>query len=115
MDALAETGDEGRGKLRKASGSRTQAVIRRCPNGETHMSNPHVCPAESIGGSRRTEGSEPSQYLQEKKETSIPKVVASEIGSSPNLNDYGHLGVVGPATVELPIQFLAEDLWKGVP
>ena len=27
--------DEGRAKLRKAAGSRTGAVIRRCPNGET--------------------------------------------------------------------------------
>ena len=35
MDALAPTGDEGRGKLRKASGSRKQALIRRCPNGAT--------------------------------------------------------------------------------
>lgn len=74
-----------------------------------------LCPAEYIGGSRRTEGSEPSQYLQEKKETSIPKVVASEIGTSPNPLDYGSMGVVGPATVELPIWLIAEDLWKGVP
>ena len=32
-DALALIGEEGRGKLRKASGSRTQALIRRYPNG----------------------------------------------------------------------------------
>ena len=37
-------------------------------------------PAEYIGGHERTQGSEPSQYLKEKKETSIPRVVASEIG-----------------------------------
>ena len=36
-DALALTGDEGRGKLRKASVSRTQAVTRRSPNGATRM------------------------------------------------------------------------------
>ncbi len=35
VDALAQAGDEGRGKLRKASGSRKQALIRGCPNGET--------------------------------------------------------------------------------
>ena len=35
-DALALRGDEGRGKLRKAAGSCKQALIRRCPNGETH-------------------------------------------------------------------------------
>jgi hypothetical protein len=37
-------------------------------------------PPNPIGGYERTQGSEPSQYLEEKKETSIPKVVASEIG-----------------------------------
>ena len=36
-DALATHGEEGRGKLRKASGSRKQALIRRYPNGETHI------------------------------------------------------------------------------
>ena len=36
MDALALGGDEGRGTLRKATGSCEQAVIRGCPNGETH-------------------------------------------------------------------------------
>ena len=35
VDALAEDGDEGRGKLREASVSRKQALIRGCPNGET--------------------------------------------------------------------------------
>ena len=37
MDALAPTGEEGRGKLRKASGSRKQTLIRRYPNGETRL------------------------------------------------------------------------------
>jgi hypothetical protein len=38
-DALAMIGDEGRGSLRKASGSRQQTLIRRCPNGGTqHVS-----------------------------------------------------------------------------
>jgi hypothetical protein len=36
VDALAPRADEGRGKLRKASGSRKQASIRGCPNGGTH-------------------------------------------------------------------------------
>ena len=35
VDALAPRADEGRGRLRKASGSREQTLIRRCPNGET--------------------------------------------------------------------------------
>ena len=33
---------------------------------------------------KATQGSETSQYLEEKKSTEIPKVVASEIGYSPN-------------------------------
>jgi hypothetical protein len=36
-DDLARKDDEGRGKLRKASGSRKQALIRRCPNGGTQL------------------------------------------------------------------------------
>ena len=35
VDALAVRGDEGRGILRKALGSWKQALIQRCPNGET--------------------------------------------------------------------------------
>ena len=36
--------------------------------------------AEYIGGEKPTQGSETSQYLQEKKATAIPPVVASEKG-----------------------------------
>ena len=36
VDALAPGGDEGRGTLRKATGSREQALIRGYPNGATH-------------------------------------------------------------------------------
>ena len=35
VDALALRDDEGRGKLRKATGSCKRALIRRCPNGGT--------------------------------------------------------------------------------
>ena len=35
---------------------------------------------------RNTEGTETSKYLQEKKEKSIPKVVASEIGEAQTRN-----------------------------
>src|SRR3546814_3316879 len=38
VDALAPRGDEGRGTLRKASGSCEQALIRGCPNGEDRKS-----------------------------------------------------------------------------
>jgi hypothetical protein len=37
-------------------------------------------PSEYIGWIERTQGIETSQYLQEKKSTEIPKVVASEMG-----------------------------------
>ena len=37
VDALAVRGDEGRGILRKALGSRKQAMIQRCPNGGTRL------------------------------------------------------------------------------
>ena len=33
---VALRGEEGRDKLRKATGSGTYTVIRRCPNGATH-------------------------------------------------------------------------------
>ena len=36
-DALAIRADEGRGKLRKVTGSCQQALIRKCPNGETQL------------------------------------------------------------------------------
>ncbi len=38
VDALAPYADEGPGKLRKATGSRKQALIRRHPNGGTRQS-----------------------------------------------------------------------------
>ena len=36
VDALAARGDEGRGRLRKPRGVVKHALIRGCPNGETH-------------------------------------------------------------------------------
>ena len=41
-NALALGAEEGRDKLRKAAGRSTYPLIRGCPNGETHMSKPHV-------------------------------------------------------------------------
>jgi hypothetical protein len=68
----------------KLRGAGKRALIRRCLNGETRRSNPPSRPAECIGGHERTRGTETSQYPQEKKETSIPSVAASESGTSPN-------------------------------
>jgi hypothetical protein len=44
VDALAPRADEGRGRLRKASGSREQTLIRGCPNGETRQGSCPVTP-----------------------------------------------------------------------
>ena len=41
-NALAPGADEGRSDLRKATGSRKQALIRGYPNGETRMVNSHA-------------------------------------------------------------------------
>ena len=65
-DALALRGDEGRGKLRKASGRCTQPLIRRYPNGATQYSEA-VLPARGL-----TQGTETSKYLEEKKTKVIP-------------------------------------------
>src|SRR5438270_10766267 len=53
----------------KLRGAAHRRYIRRSPNGETHLSKPQEHPAEYIGRSERTQGSEPSQYLEEEKET----------------------------------------------
>ena len=56
---MALRGDEGRGKLRKASGRCTQPLIRRYPNGATQYSEA-VLPARGL-----TQGTETSKYLEE--------------------------------------------------
>ena len=67
VDALAPSAEEGRGSLRKASGSREQAPIRGCPNGETHWSEPPVRSVEHIDRGEGTWGTETSKYPEEKK------------------------------------------------
>ena len=80
MDALALDGEEGRGYLRKASGRGKHPLIRGSPNGETLPGKTRKRPAEYIGGCEPTQGSEPSQYLEEEKTIVIPLVAASERG-----------------------------------
>ena len=75
-DALALRGEEGRDKLRKATGIGTYELIRRYPNGATHTSEACV----SCLGRRRTRRTETSKYPEEKKTIVIPQVVASERG-----------------------------------
>src|SRR5262249_54789703 len=50
--------------------------------GKPSLANPGESTAESIGGGKTTQGSEPSQYLQEQKTTVIPPVAASERGAA---------------------------------
>ena len=46
---MALRADEGRDKLRKAAGRSKYPLIRRYPNGETHVGSPYVPCTESIG------------------------------------------------------------------
>jgi hypothetical protein len=67
VDALAPNADEGRGTLRKVSGSRVQALIREYPNGETHCCEPTVSQVEHIDLQMGTRGTETSHYPEEKR------------------------------------------------
>ena len=84
MDALAPEDDEGRGKLRKASVSRKQALIRGFPNGETRRDELTLRPAEFIGWCESTQGSEPSQYLEENKSNRDAESSGERNRKSPN-------------------------------
>ena len=74
-DAWAHEGEEGRGKLRKAWGSRTQAMSPRWPNGETRHDASHV-----TAQAEQTWGTETSHYPEEEKSNEMPEVAASETG-----------------------------------
>ena len=50
--------------------------------GEPGWGNAQSSVTESIGDVTRTEGTETSQYLEEKKATAIPLVAASERGTA---------------------------------
>ena len=75
MDALAPEADEGRGKLRKATGNCKQVSIRGYPNGETRSPSWVAIPQ-----GRGTRGTETSKYPEEKKSNEMPTVAASEAG-----------------------------------
>jgi hypothetical protein len=68
-DVLASGGDEGRGSLRKARGSRQT---------DDDPEIPELGRREYIATFRLTQGTETSQYLVEEKEKSISLVAASE-------------------------------------
>ena len=78
---MAQRGDEGRCRLRKASGSRQAGFDPGVPEwGNPAGVMPSHPTAEYIGRGKLTQGSEPSQYLEEEKATAIPSVAASERG-----------------------------------
>ena len=66
-------------KLRGGATDRRSGDARM---GKPTASHVAVSPAESIGGERRTRGTETSKYPQEKKATAIPSVAASERGTA---------------------------------
>ena len=53
--------------------------------GKPPLANPGGSFAEYIGDEKATQGSEPSQYLQEEKTIVIPLVAASERGTAQTL------------------------------
>jgi hypothetical protein len=66
-------------------------MTRGCPNGETQQSEPLLPIPEHIGYLEGTQGTETSKYLEEKKEISIPSVVANERGGAQTVS-YGRRG-----------------------
>ena len=84
-------------------------MTRGYPNGETHESEPLVPATESIGCEEGTQGTETSKYLEEKKETSIPLVAASEAGRAQT----EFYGTRGCRTGTKHLEHLVEAYWKG--
>jgi hypothetical protein len=73
VDVLASRGDERRGSLRKAPGNwQTSVDPEMSESGNRVELNTPSLLAEFIGQIERTQGTETSKYLQEKKKTLIP-------------------------------------------
>jgi hypothetical protein len=87
-------------------------LIRGFLNGETPYGEPVRRPTEYIGGYERTQGSEPSQYLEEEKTIVIPIVVASELGRAQTRLTFGSSGgcrtsnsrVINPVVSRSPLE-----------
>lgn len=79
----------------KPRGAAKQALNRGFPNGATQPELSGYPLAECIGLRKRTQGSETSQYLEEKKSSEIPSVAASERGLAQTVG-FRAGGVVGP-------------------
>src|ERR1700750_785894 len=86
--------------------------------GKPSADNTALLPAEYIGGAEASEGTETSQYLEERKSTETPRVVASERGSAQTLcvpagtrcaqGVVGRRSGVSPPRRELPSQPVVE-------
>ncbi len=61
--------------------------------GEPDRAIPYHSNAEYIGIRKATQGSEPSQYLEEKKASAISKVAASEIETAQTIFVFKPAGV----------------------
>ena len=79
--------------------------------GKPTAGNAAVPGTEFIGDEERTEGSETSQYLEEKKANAIPRVVASESGRGQTAAG-NCVGVEGPQKGLRPCR---RAVWKGGP
>ena len=84
-DALVHGAEEGRDKLRKATGRSKYLEIRRYPNEGTQHVEMRVIVYWIHRYTRGTQGTETSKYLEEKKAKAIPRVVASESGAAQTL------------------------------
>ena len=82
VNALASRADEGRGKTAKSPGELSSELSRGFPNEATHPSKRRILPAQHIGRVEVSGGTETSKYPEEKKQTCIPLVVASERGTA---------------------------------
>ena len=97
MDALAPVGDEGRGWLRKASGSCQPSVDPEISEwGNPPRRTAAVPQPEFIGLEERTRGSETSQYPEEKKTMSDSRSSGERNGNSLNRPHESDAGVAGP-------------------
>jgi hypothetical protein len=90
-------GDEGRGWLRKASGSCQPNVDPEISEWGNPLRRTAAVPlSEYIGQEERTRGSETSQYPQEKRTMSDSRSSGERTGTSLNLSHENASGVAGP-------------------
>ena len=111
MDAKAPYAEEGRGKLRKATGSCKQALIRRHPNGGTQWRKTPLPLTESIGQEEGTRGTETSKYPEEEKINNDFLSSGERTGKRPNQGACS----LGLRAGMRHCETLAEEGWKAQP